>query len=482
VENLTNDEIIRVGSQADYWLFDKYFFESSLKDPEFHKEIVETVDSDEKYVAIAAPRRHAKTTRISIRHNIWLMLYAKEPYILQISDTYTQAASVIGAIRFQFENNTEIRRVFKPRIIKSTQDEIVIQTAYGRSQIVARGTGQSLRGILDETESRPTLVVCDDLEVDNRVENPELRLADWEWFWKVLLPVLSQHGRIRVIGTILHKYALLKRLIDSSDWKSLIYSVKVSEGVTIWPEIMTWEEMLALMDRYRDAGQIHTFYCEYLNDPVDPENIEFKNDWIQVVSLTQEFLKNMTVTSTVDLAISKKTSACYTSIVTTAWGRDNPPTLYHLDVRRGRWGVYETIEQLFKVKHAFGVAEFGIEKVAYQESLLEVFEMEQQRRQDFCRITPLPPVGAKEERIRAMHALYRRGQVKWANEFPILREEHTSFPHGVTRDCIDAEAYQIKLHTISPDLDKEKPKKDSGAALIDGAIRPRGNPERLGAY
>src|SRR5574341_164252 len=63
-------------------------------------------------LTLLPPRGHAKTTRVSIRHNLWLMLHAKEPYILQVSDTYTQAASVIAALRFQVDNNVRLRKFF----------------------------------------------------------------------------------------------------------------------------------------------------------------------------------------------------------------------------------------------------------------------------------------------------------------------------------------------------------------------------------
>lgn len=484
LNKLTSDQIIRICSQRNYWEFDAHFFKSALKDPPFHKDIIELIDSEAERVAIAAPRGHAKTTRVSIRHTLWLMLHAKEPYILQVSDTYTQAAGVIAAIKHQLEYNQKLRRIYAPKIVRAIDDAITIETAYGRSKIVARGTGQSLRGIIDEAENRPTLIICDDLEEDKRVENAELRSQDWQWFWKVLIPALGKGGKVRVIGSILHKESLLNRVMKLPDWKSLRYRVDVREGSigeTIWPEMMSWDQWQTLLEQYRQAGQVHTAYCEFLNEPIDAEDAEFKSGWIQVVSLTQDFLKDLIVTTTADLAYSKRASACYTALVTYAWGRTNPPTAYVLDARRGRWHVYETIDQMFHVKHAFNVSRFGIEKVGYQDAMKEVFEMEQQRRQDFVNVDLLP-VSEKDERIRGMHSMYARGQVKWANEFPILREEHAAFPHGATRDVIDAEAYQLKMNAISPDLPIPKPKKESGAALIDSVMKRRFGDNMLGTY
>ena len=412
------------------------------------------------------------------------MLHAMEPYILQVSDTYTQAAGVIAAIRHHIEYNSKIRKIYSPKILKATQDEIAIETVYGRSKIVARGTGQSLRGIIDESENRPTLVICDDLEEDKRVENKELRDQDWQWFWKVLLPALARNGKIRVSGSVLHKESLLIRLMRMPDWKSRRYRVDVqegSQGETIWPEMMNWDQWQALLEQYRQAGQVHTAYCEFLNEPIDAEDAEFRSDWIHVVSLTPDFLKDLIVTSTVDLAYSKKKTACYTSIITYAWSRTNPPTGFCLDARRGRWHTFETIDQMFHVKHAFNTSRFGIEKVGYQDSLKEIFEREQYTRQDFVTVDLLP-VSEKDERIRQFHALYAKGQVKWANDFPILREEHLAFPHGATRDMIDAESYQIKMAQVSPGIPVPKPEKESGAALIDSVMKRRGFESRLGSY
>jgi len=467
---------------VDYWSFDAYFFHSELKDPKFHEEIVELALGPDRYVGIAAPRGHAKTTRISVRGGLFLLLNAHEEYILQVSDTYSQAVSVVAAIRYQISHNDKIKEIYRPQILRDKEDDLIIETIYGRSRIAARGTGQSLRGILDETETRPTLINCDDLENDERVENVDLRLKDWEWFWSVLIPARSRNGKVRVIGTILHKDSMLKKILNHEGWVTRKYSVKVAEGETIWPEHMDWDGMLDLMEQFRGAGVIHKFYCEYFNEPTDAEDAEFQEKWIQVVQLKHDTISNMIVTSTIDPAISKRDSACYTAITTCAWGIDNPPTMYVLDVRRGRWGVYETINQMFSVHASFGTSRFGIEKVAYQEALKEVFEMEQQRRQVFVNVELLPAKDSrKEDRIRALHSMYARGQVKWANEFPLLREEHSSFPHGITRDCIDAEAYQPKLYSISPQPPKPKPKQNSGGFLID-SIRKIGPSGQLGAY
>lgn len=457
--------LIRIRASKDFWHFNDWFFEG-VPTPSFHREIVSIFESPEKHAAIAAPRSHAKTTVCSIRHNLWSLLHCKEPFILQVSDTYTQAIQVIAAIRYILETNSKIIQIYKPRVIREREDDLIIESFAGRARITARGTGQSLRGTLDVTESRPTLILCDDLDEDERVKNPDLRRADWEWFWQVLIPALSPTGRIRVIGTILHKESILARLLKQDGWNAVIYKAIQDDGKALWEDYYSLEKLLAHEEQCRKAGLLHKFYCEFQNNPVDPEGQEFQRNWITYREVKPDELKDLIVTTTADLAISKKDSACYTAIVTMAWDKEGKGNV--LDVRRGRWGVYETINELFDVKSKFRPYRMGIEAQAYQQALVEVFRRENQLRNEHIVVTELRARNSKEERIRALFGLFARGQIEFSKSFPELEEELTTFPYGVTDDICDSLAFQLQFMSIAPStlVGRENSKSD-GAWLLD---------------
>ena len=63
---------------------------------------------------------------------------------------------------------------------------------------------------------RPGLIVGDDMENDEIVMNKDRRLKFKRWFYGALLPCLSDRGKIRIVGTILHLDSLLENLMPSS--------------------------------------------------------------------------------------------------------------------------------------------------------------------------------------------------------------------------------------------------------------------------
>ena len=64
---------------------------------------------------------------------------------------------------------------------------------------------------------RPGLIVGDDMENDEIVMNRDRRLKFKRWFYGALLPALSDKGKIRLVGTILHLDSLLENLMPKDD-------------------------------------------------------------------------------------------------------------------------------------------------------------------------------------------------------------------------------------------------------------------------
>src|SRR5437868_6781036 len=56
-------------------------------------------------LAIAAPRGHAKTTVASLAYVLWCVLYRKEMFLLLVSATREQAASILKTIKTELEGN-----------------------------------------------------------------------------------------------------------------------------------------------------------------------------------------------------------------------------------------------------------------------------------------------------------------------------------------------------------------------------------------
>ena len=68
---------------------------------------------------MAAPRGHAKSTVMSLKNVLHAALYGYKRYILLVSDTETQAAGFLDAIKNELEYNEAILRDFGPQAGKT---------------------------------------------------------------------------------------------------------------------------------------------------------------------------------------------------------------------------------------------------------------------------------------------------------------------------------------------------------------------------
>lgn len=155
-------------------------FEGSLKIPEAHKEWWELCTSNSKFVAIAAPRGHAKSTAITLSLTLACILFRERRFVLLVSDTESQAILFLQAIKQELQENEDLQRLFKLKknekgetlFLKESESDIIGIFDDGKSKfrIVAKGSEQKLRGLLWDG-LRPDLIICH--EVDTEIYTPE---------------------------------------------------------------------------------------------------------------------------------------------------------------------------------------------------------------------------------------------------------------------------------------------------------------------
>jgi hypothetical protein len=205
-------------------------FDGSLATPDCHLEWWGLCCSKNKFVAISAPRGHAKSTAISLSYVLANILFRQRSYILLVSDTEYQASLFLGQIKQELSENEDIINLFgikrndkgNVQFLKDTETDIVVEFNDGEKfRIMAKGSEQKLRGLLWNGR-RPDLIVCDDLENDEIVMNKERREKFRRWFFGALLPCRAGNGIIRIVGTILHMDSLLERLMPQESAKTTV--------------------------------------------------------------------------------------------------------------------------------------------------------------------------------------------------------------------------------------------------------------------
>lgn len=142
-------------------------FDSAVESPPCHREWWEYFCSKTPYVAIAAPRGHAKSTALTFGWTMAQLCFRERAYVIIVSDTVAQAVQFLGDMKKEFADNAQMRALFKIKeFVKESEDDIIVACEDGHLfRIQAKGSEQKVRG-LKWNNKRPDLIVCDDLKLN----------------------------------------------------------------------------------------------------------------------------------------------------------------------------------------------------------------------------------------------------------------------------------------------------------------------------
>lgn len=444
-------------------------FDGSLKTPDCHLEWWELCCSPAKYVALAAPRGHAKSTAITLTYSLAELLFRSSNFAVIISDTETQASMFLGAIKQELQENENIVELFgikkdaegKVKFYKDSESDFICEFDDGHKfRVIAKGSEQKLRGLL-WNGMRPDLIVCDDLENDEIVMNKDRREKFKRWFYGAVLPCLSSRGKVRYVGTILHMDSLLENLMPKENdrqtfeeglvtystkrvlWKARKYKAHNEDfSLILWPEKHTAAGLKEIKQDYTERGIPDVYSQEYLNVPLDESNTYFKkNDFLAMKREDHE--KKLNYYMTVDLAISDKSRADYS--VFCIGGVDEDNYLFIRNVIRDRMDGREIVDTLLALQKVYNFQAIGIEEMMISKSIGPFLREEMIKNNNFLNIIPLKPHKTdKQMRARSMQARMRAGGVKFdksADWYLDFEDELMKFPRAKHDDQVDALAY-----------------------------------------
>lgn len=441
-------------------------YDGSTPTPQCHLEWWDLCCSENPLVAIAAPRAHGKSTAITHAYLLAALLFRDRKFALIISDTESQAVNFLSDIKEELINNEDLISLFGVKcLIKDSQTDIIVEFEDGdQFRVLVRGAEQRVRG-LKWDQKRPDLILCDDLEGDEQVLSKDRREKFRRWFYAALLPCRSQHGIVRIVGTILHLDSLLNRLMPPDydgdytvveplkvyskrkkvEWRSVRYRAHSEDySKILWADRYTAEFFKDKKDDYTKQGIPEVYAQEFLNYPVDESTAYFKRtDFIEIPRFALEAIKHkekkLTYYAAVDFAISTRERSDYTVIA--IGGIDSDGIINIIDIRRGRWDALEIVDEMFAVQKKYDPHYFITEKGAIEKAIGAILRREQIARQSYMNLMPMTPTKDKQSRARSFQARFRAGGVKfdkgapWYNE---LEEELVRFPKARHDDQVDA--------------------------------------------
>ena len=443
--------------------------DGAVKTPNCHKEWWELCCSPEKYVAISAPRNHAKSTAVTMGYGLSTLLFRERKFMLILSDTEAQAAMFLGNIKQQLQDNQTLIDLFDLKknekglvtFHKDTESDIIVEFTNGdKFRIIAKGAEQKMRG-LNWAGTRPDIVICDDMENDEAVMNKERRLKFKRWFYAAVLPCISSRGIIRVVGTILHMDSLLEQLmprpndkktivdglktysIGRAQWKAVKYKAHNPDySQILWPEKHNKQQLMDIREEYIRMGMPDVYSQEYLNVPLDEANAYFKKP--DFAPMTEEDQKaNVNYYITADLAISQTQQADYSVFIVA--GVDENKRILVREVIRQRLDGREIVDTILALQRLYKPEAFGIEEMQVSKAIGPFLREEMFATNTFVNLVPLKHGGRdKIGRARSIQARMRAKGVRFdknAEWYQTLEDEMIRFPRDKHDDQVDCMAY-----------------------------------------
>lgn len=438
--------------------------------------------------AIEAPRGHAKSTTFTFKDDLHAAVYGYKHYIIILSDSSEQAEGFLVDIKTELEENAALKEDFgelEGKVWKSS----VILLANG-VKIEAIGSGKKIRGRRHK-QWRPDLIVCDDLENDENVNTPEQRKKLRDWFYKAVSKAGDTYTDIVYIGTLLHFDALLANVAKNPSYKSVRYQGIISFATNgelwdAWESIFTdlsndnrqedaleffqanreamlegtavlWEEKLSYYDLMviRISEGEASFNSEIQNDPIDPENCTFQEEWFdfwddegkaQPDFSDPKFLfigandpslgKNKKSDTSSIIALAKDTQTGYLYVVIADIAKRKPDQIIEdaLDASRRLQREYK--RPYYK---------FGVETVQFQYYFAEIMRQRAAAVGEYLPIEEINSTQNKDARIQSLQPFVKNGYIKFSKKHKTLLKQMTEYPMGKNDDAPDGLQMAVKL-------------------------------------
>ena len=428
--------------------------------------------------AVAAPRGHAKSTVMSLKNVLHAALYGYKRYILLISDTESQAAGFLDAIKNELETNERILSDFGAQAGKRTWKSSSILLENG-CRIDAVGSGQKIRGRRN-LERRPDLILCDDIENDEGVRTAEQRQKTAAWFWKAVCKSGDSYTDILVIGTILHHDSLLANLLENPGFSALRYRAVLADSPSPlwqqWEALFTdlsdprredtaeaffkshrremlagsqvlWRQKLSYYDLrvMRLTEGEAAFHSEMQNQPVNPADCLFSPDWFRFYNPCEVDFRapSFRFYGYCDPSLGQSDRGDYSAILTLAVDGDTGiGYVWDADLRRRHPdAILSDIlekERLLRRETGRGYTLFGAETNQFQWFFKEQLVKESARQGLYLPIAGVRSTEDKRLRVESLQPDVKNGYLLFRRDQTLRLQQLSQFPLGAHDDGPDA--------------------------------------------
>jgi len=460
ISKIYTDRSVRkeICRSSHYWFFTVYLSQSGhmkYKTALFQKEIFEITENDAvRNSVIVAFRGSAKSTIISLSYPIWAMIGRPEKkFIVILSQTQSLSRQILGNIKKELETNDLLVNDFGP----FSEDDAewragVLVIPKFNTRIMALSVGEGIRG-LKHGAIRPDLIICDDVEDLQTVKTREGRDKVYQWLMGDVIPAGDVDTKLVVIGNLLHEDSLMMRLCENIEEGSMNgvyrqYPLLDEDDNPLWSDkFKTPEDIQVLRQKTPDEA---SFSREYLLTIISDSERVVHPEWIHYYDELSETKSIALSVTGIDLAISEKSSADYTAMVSAhVVGHYQERIIYILpNPINEKMSFPKTITMAKEVSQAVGngmKTKIYVESVGYQKSLA------QQLVEEGYPAEEVPVHGSdKRERLSLTTYLIKSGRVLFPRKgAEKLIEQIVGF--GVEKHDDLADAFSLLVNTVTID-------------------------------
>ena len=434
---------------ADPYFLGKYILGFTKFEKEVHgkwsSSLLEDIKLGRKSMIKLKPRFTYKSSLYTITFAIWLILHNPDIRILLVSNNYSNAAKFVYAIG-QLMETKRFKAFFgdwMPKIWSSGEFTVVKRSEqackYKEATITALGIlGRSTGGHFDWALS--------DDPVDENDRNSEvIRASKIEW-WKGLIPLVGEDGKIMGVGTIWHFMDLWCWIINTLNPE--LKKVSPQDAYSVEQEALEDEQsqsrypiMLptASIPRYKTEMGMVFYSCQMNNMPLPPESTLFKQSCLRTFNFAEiqekrkldaKIGKDWLVAGANDPALGKSIKSCYAPIIT-GW-MDNEKVLYIVECKMPKVSYTKISELILQSIEDWKTDVFGIEAIGFQEVFKDNIKKEIEQSASNVRIIGIENKKSKEIRIESIENSFTCGNIRfrddWSTAYPLLLDQLLLYP------------------------------------------------------
>lgn len=430
------------------------------------------------------PRGTLKSSVLTIGFAIQWMLNFAEDRVLIDSEVFDKSKGFLAEIKGQFEANPKLREVYftiygKYPDEKKTQynpdgtdvwsTEKIVLTSRTRARkepsIDCSGIGVSKNGMHYD------LVLMDDLHSEQNTKTGE-QIDGVKEHYRLVYSLLEPGHPSVVIGTRWTYDDLYQMIIDEEqeEFNFITRAAESPDGDLFYEKRLNHKEL----GKFRKKLGPYLYSCQYMNNPVDNENADFKRSMFHYVSLAEIEEKPINWYGLVDPSWKGKRSDYGVIMVA---GMDGKGELYARFIYRAKMTYGEIAKKMFEVHQLFPGIKQWLMETTNQKSMQYFLEQEQKNQQIYLRVKEIKGVRKeKEERISGLIPYYefqRAHHIRECPQLKYLEDELLRFPRSKYDDVSDCFAGILEIGKPASGIVLSKEKSEQRRELLKKLNKPR---------